>query len=101
MAAAGDCWRHGGSGVGWARRFGLQLSVEQLKKLAELRFEGPTVHGWDDARWTLARVAEVIERRFGVSYTLRGVSYLLHRVGYSQQVPTRRAVERDREAIAG
>ncbi|MEV4122553.1 winged helix-turn-helix domain-containing protein [Micromonospora sp. NPDC049645] len=32
-------------------------------------------------------VAEVIARRFGVSYTLRGVSYLLHRIGYSQQVP--------------
>lgn len=46
-------------------------------------------------------MAEVIERRFGVSYTLRGVSYLLHRIGYSQQVPTRRAIERDPEAITG
>lgn len=43
----------------------------------------------------------VIERRFGISYTLRGVSYLLHRIGYSQQVPTRRAIERDPEAITG
>ncbi|MFG1913815.1 winged helix-turn-helix domain-containing protein [Micromonospora sp. NPDC048898] len=57
-------------------------------------------HGWEDARWTLARVAGVIDRRFAVNYTLRGVSYLLHRMGYSQQVPTRRAVERDPEAIA-
>jgi hypothetical protein len=56
--------------------------------------------GWQDARWTLARVAAVIERRFGVAYTLRGVSYLLHRIGYSRQVPTRRAIERDPEAIA-
>jgi hypothetical protein len=29
----------------------------------------------------------VIKRRFGVSYTSRGVSYLLHRIGYSQQGP--------------
>ncbi|MEU4626843.1 winged helix-turn-helix domain-containing protein [Actinoplanes sp. NPDC023801] len=28
-----------------------------------------TVPGWQDARWTLRRVAEVIERRFGVSYS--------------------------------
>jgi transposase len=49
----------------------------------------------------LARVAELIERRFGVGYTLRGVSHLPHRMGYRLQVPARRAVERDEQAIAG
>ncbi|GAA2530877.1 winged helix-turn-helix domain-containing protein [Winogradskya humida] len=77
-----------------------KLSDDQLKQLAEVLDEGPVAQGWVDARWTLARVAEVTERCFGVSYTLRGVSYLLHRIGYSQQVPTRRAIERDPEAIA-
>jgi transposase len=78
-----------------------KLSAEQRKELAEVLDDGPVSHGWDDARWTLVRVAEVIERRFEITYTLRGVSYLLHRMGYSQQVPTRRAIERDPEAIAG
>ncbi|MFY1668530.1 winged helix-turn-helix domain-containing protein [Plantactinospora sp. WMMB334] len=77
-----------------------KLSVDQREELAGMLDEGPCAHGWADARWTLARVAEVIERRFAVGYTLRGVSYLLHRMGYSQQVPTRQAVERDPEAIA-
>jgi putative transposase len=77
-----------------------KLSAHQQKHLADMLDEGPVVHGWDDARWTLARVAELIERRFEVAYTLRGVSYLLHRMGYSQQVPIRRAIERDPEAIA-
>lgn len=54
----------------------------------------------DDQRWTLARIAEVINERFGVRYTLRGTSYLLHWIGWSPQVPKRRAVERDEEAIA-
>jgi putative transposase len=76
-----------------------KLTVEQQKQVAELLDVGPVVHGWDDARWTLARVGEVIERRFGVTYTLRGVSYLLHRMGYSLQVPKRRAIERHPEAI--
>lgn len=76
-----------------------KLSPGQQKQLVEMLDEGPVVHGWDDARWTLARVADLIERRFNVSYTLRGVSYLLHRIGYSQQVPARRAIERDPEAI--
>ena len=78
-----------------------KLSGQQQKHLAGVLDEGPVVHGWTDARWTLARVAEVIERRFGVTYTLRGVSYLLHQMGYSLQVPARRAVERDPEAIIG
>ena len=56
---------------------------------------------WDqDQRWTLARVAALISRRFGVCYTLRGVSYLLHRMGFSPQVPVRRAAERDEDAVA-
>ena len=52
-----------------------------------------------DQRWTLARVAALIRRLFGVDYTLRGVSYLLHRIGWTPQVPARRAVERDEDAI--
>ncbi|MEU4422524.1 winged helix-turn-helix domain-containing protein [Actinoplanes sp. NPDC024001] len=76
-----------------------KLTEEQLGELADLLDRGPAGQGWTDARWTLTRVAEVIERRFGVCYTLRGVSYLLHRIGYSRQVPTRRAIERDPAAI--
>jgi transposase len=37
---------------------------------------------------------------FHVRYTLRGTSYLLHRLGYSPQVPIHPAVERNEEAIA-
>ena len=40
-------------------------------------------------------------RLFGVSYTLRGVSFLLHRLGFSPQVPAHRAFERDEDAVAG
>jgi Winged helix-turn helix len=49
----------------------------------------------------LARVAALIARLFHViRYTLRGTSYLLHRIGFTPQVPMRRAVERDEAAIA-
>jgi Winged helix-turn helix len=36
---------------------------------------------------------------FRVRYSLRGVSLLLHRIGYSPQVPVRRAVERGEQAL--
>jgi len=42
----------------------------------------------------------VVRRRFGVSYTLAGMDLLLHRIGWSVQVPVRRAAERDEAAIA-
>jgi transposase len=39
-------------------------------------------------------------RLFGVSCTLRGISFLLHRLGFSPQVPVHRAFERDEDAVA-
>ena len=36
----------------------------------------------------------------GVEYTLRGVSYLRHRMGFTPQVAVHRAAERDEDAIA-
>ena len=60
----------------------------------------PAAWGWgEDQRWTLARVTALIGRLFHVRYTLRGTSYLLHRIGYSPQVPVHRAAERDEDAI--
>lgn len=61
----------------------------------------PAAYGWsEDQRWTLARVALLVGRLFPVSCTPRGISYLLHRLGWSPQVPHRHAAERDEEAIA-
>jgi putative transposase len=81
-----------------------KLSDAQLDRLTDELDRGPAAQGWAgwaaDQRWTLARVAALIHRLFGVGYTLRGVSYLLHRIGWTPQVPARRAVERDEDAIA-
>ena len=40
----------------------------------------------------------MVRRRFGVEYTLAGMDLLLHRIGWSVQVPARRAAERDEAA---
>ena len=61
---------------------------------------GPAAQGWEDQCWTLARVTEVIWRRFGAGYTLAGADLLLHRIGWSVQFPARQAAERDEVAIA-
>ena len=78
-----------------------KLSPVQVRGLVAVLEAGPAVWGWDeDQCWTLARIAEVVRRRFGVEYTLAGVDLLLHRIGWSVQVPALQAAERNEAQIA-
>ena len=77
------------------------LDEVQLKTLQQALDDGPAAHGWvEDQRWTLARITRLVFELFRVRYTPRGVSYLLHRIGWSPQVPQHVAVERDEEKVA-
>src|SRR3712207_1502826 len=84
-------------GPGGAR---CRLDPAQLEELPVLLAGGPAAWGWTDQCWTLPRIAAVVRERFGVDYTLPGLDLLLHRLGWSVQVPARRAVERDEEQIS-
>jgi transposase len=84
-------------GPGGAR---CRLTPAQLAELQVLLDAGPAAWGWADQCWTLARIAAMVRERFGVAYTLPGVDLLLHRIGWSVQVPARRAAERNEEQIA-
>jgi transposase len=78
-----------------------KLPAAQVRELEAVLEAGPAAWGWDeDQCWTLARIADVVRRRFKVSYTLAGLVLLLHRIGWSVQVPARRAAERDEAQIA-
>ena len=78
-----------------------KLTPAQVAELEAVLDAGPAAWGQDeDQCWTLARIAEVIRGRFGVDYTLAGLDLLLHRIGWSVQVPARQAAERDEAAIA-
>ncbi len=84
-------------GPGGAR---CRLTRAQLAELQVLLEAGPAAWGWADQCWTLARIAAVVRERFGVDYTLPGVDLLLHRLGWSVQVPARRAAEQVEQQIA-
>jgi transposase len=77
-----------------------KLSQAQVRELEAVLEAGPAAQGWEDQCWTLARIAEVVWRLFKVEYTLAGLDLLLHRIGWSVQVPARQAAERDEAAIA-
>ena len=49
--------------------------------------------------WTCARIALVIEEEFGVRYHKDHVGRLLKELGWTPQMPIRRAIQRDEQAI--
>ncbi|MDT0347744.1 winged helix-turn-helix domain-containing protein [Streptomyces sp. DSM 44938] len=76
-----------------------RLSEGQIARLERELERGPLAHGWEDQRWTLARIKTLIGRLFHVSYTVEGTWRLLKRHGWSCQQPARRAIERDETAV--
>ncbi len=77
-----------------------KLTAAQKQELESLLLEGARAAGFPTDLWTLERVAQVIERAFGVRYHPRYVWHILTAMGWSAQKPARRARERDEEAIA-
>ena len=77
-----------------------RLSDAQLATVEQALLAGATAHGFVGELWTLERIALVIERLTGVCHHPAHVWALLrHRLGWTVQRPTRRAVERDQAAI--
>ncbi|MFB8033878.1 winged helix-turn-helix domain-containing protein [Streptomyces sp. NPDC056004] len=73
------------------------ISDSQLAVLEEELGKGPAAHGFENERWTLARIQAVIRRRLRVSLSVAW--RLLKRHGWSWQAPARRALERDEHAL--
>lgn len=96
-------WREAGPAALATRGSGGQrcrLSPRCLEKLAKYLDQGPAAHGWDeDQVWTAARVATLIGRKFHVSYSVSGATRLMHRLGFSPQMPARRPAERDEQVV--
>jgi transposase len=76
-----------------------KLGPNQGKRLIRLLLRGAMAHGYRTNLWTTARIAEVIQREFGVHYHRDHVGRLMHSLQWSPQKPQRRALERDEKAI--
>jgi transposase len=72
-----------------------KLNDAQRAKLVEILLAGPVNAGYLNDLWTCGRVAEVIERRFGIQYHLAHVWKILRRLGFSCQKPEQKAREQD------
>ena len=76
-----------------------RLGATERRRLVKLLLKGPIAHGYRTNLWTTARIAEVIEREFGVPYHRDHIGRLMHSLTWSHQKPERRAAERNEEAI--
>jgi transposase len=76
-----------------------KLSSAQRRLIPEFLWHGAEAYGFRGDVWTCARVAQVIEEEFGVRYHKDHVGKLLQELHWTPQVPIRRAIQRDEEAI--
>jgi transposase len=76
-----------------------RLTAEQKRLIPEFLWHGPEAYGFPGQVWTCARIARVIEEEFGVRYQKDHVGRLLKELGWTPQMPIRRATQRDEEAI--
>ena len=76
-----------------------RLTAQQKHLIPEFLWHGPEAYGFRGQVWTCARVALVIEEEFGIRYHKDHVGRLLKELGWTPQMPIRRATQRDEEAI--
>lgn len=76
-----------------------RLSLEQRAYLPELLARGAESFGFKGDIWTQPRVAQVIEREFGIVYDPSQVGRILKQCGLSLQKPLKRASQRDEVVI--
>jgi transposase len=76
-----------------------KLTPVQRRRLHKLLVKGSMSHGYRTDLWTCARVAELIRKEFGVRYHRDHIGRLLRAMGWTNQKPQKRALERDEAQI--
>lgn len=76
-----------------------RLTADQKRLIPDFLWHGPEAYGFKGQVWTCARVARVIEEEFAIRYHKGHVSRLLKELRWTPQVPIRRAIQRDEQAI--
>lgn len=76
-----------------------KLTPPKRRRLERILLKGARSAGFYTDLWTCPRVAQVIRRRFAVTYHVDHIGRLLRSLGRRPQRPQRRAVERDEKAI--
>jgi transposase len=76
-----------------------KLTARQAKIVLSWLRKSPTDYDFIGELWTAGRVAQLIERQFGVRFHPHYISHWLSQRGISPQKPKRQAVERNERKI--
>ena len=76
-----------------------RLTADQKRLIPEFLWHGAEAYGFRGELWTCARIAFVIQEEFGVRYHKGHVGRLLKELGWTPQMPIRRAIQRNERAI--
>ena len=64
-----------------------RLDEGERRDVYKIVSEDPEEHGFAGGAWTARRLIAVVEKRFNVTYTERGMQLFLHRIGLSCKAP--------------
>jgi transposase len=76
-----------------------KFSRQQWQKFLSMLECSPKDHGYNAYLWTTALMARLVQEKFGVKLNHDYIGEMLHKLGWSCQKPTKRARERDEQAI--
>ncbi len=62
-----------------------RLSADQMDAIRNMYREGAQAHGFSTDRWTTGKLAEAIERTFGIRYDQDHVGRLMHKLGLRER----------------
>src|SRR5918998_3833 len=77
-----------------------RLDARAWTRLGRLLARGAVAAGFETERWTLRRIAALVQREFGLRFHPRYLERPLNAHGVTAQRPATRAKERDERAIA-
>ncbi len=76
-----------------------RLTARQKKTLATTLLPGALSHGYQTDLWTTRRIAQVIQKRFGIEYHPNHIWHLLRGLGWSCQKPEKKAREQNQKEV--
>lgn len=77
-----------------------RLSLDQKRELAGIIREGPEKCGLDTGFWTSPIIADLVKRRYKISYSPSQIRRILHELGFSIQYPRQMLSEADKKRQA-
>jgi transposase len=62
-----------------------RLTADQVDTIRQMYLDGALAHGFSRDRWTTGKLADAIERKFGIRYDQDHVGRLMHKFGLRER----------------